>query len=89
MLAIGTKPKEGGWGEEERAGVVDYLLEEGVVDLLYGADFDGLHHPASRDDNAAESLGWGGHTVGSPAGWKEISVAVGGMSWKITKPRTN
>ncbi len=72
-------------GGPERDGEGDYLLEEGVVDLLYGADFDRLHHPASRDDNAAENLGWGGHTVGSPAGWKENSVSVGKMSWKITK----
>lgn len=77
---VERKRKKGGGGEEERAGERDYFLEEGVVDLLYSADFDRLHHPAGRDDDAAENLGWGGHTVGSPAGWKEISVAGGEKS---------
>lgn len=69
--------KVSSWNERqrkkvERAEEGDYFLEEGVVDLLYGADFYRFHHPASRDDDAAESLGWGGHTEVSPAGGKKV-----------------
>ncbi len=51
-----------GWGRA-------HLFEELVVGLFGGADFDGLHHFAGGDDDAAEDLGWGaGHC------WRGLGV---------------
>ena len=36
--------------------MIAHLFEELVVGLFGGADFDGLHHFAGRDDDAAEDF---------------------------------
>ncbi len=46
-----------------------HLFEELVVGLFGGADFDGFHHFAGGDDDAAEDSGWGaGHC------WRGLGV---------------
>ena len=46
-----------------------HFLEEPVVGLFGGADFDRLHHSAGGDDDAAEDFGWDPRHGGVWDGW--------------------
>ncbi len=46
----------------------EHLFEKAVVGLFGGAHFDGFHHLAGGDDDAAEDLGRGAGHLGVGAG---------------------
>lgn len=56
---------------------LEVLFEKVVVGLFGGADFDGLHHFAGGDDDAAEGFWRGtGHGVGLDGVWDGIEIAM-------------
>lgn len=59
MARDGGKGEKGGGGRGEVWGKIgnQYLSEVLVVGLFGGADFDGAHHFAGGDDDAAEDFG--------------------------------